>query len=976
MDSIAQTSDGFLWFTSPSQGIYRFDGVRFVSRTVSVMGTTINAIAQVHGDHAGGLWVLGAHEVVHLKSGAIVSHFELEWPESGISEDADGSLWFMRGGKNLDAPLCHVSDRELKCFGKADGVSMPMGGDALLADGKGGFWLGGQTALLHWHNGVSQIYPIKALSSNTGDPISGLALDSDGSLWAGMEEQGPGLGLGRLVNGSFQSFIAPGFDGSKIAVHSLILDRDGSLWVGTIGNGLFRIRGNVVEHYGRADGLSSDSVNRLFEDREGILWVTTSNGIDSFHDPRVTTFSALEGLGPDAAMGVLASRDGTIWVANGDSLDHIGKNGAVSSIRWGKGLPGDQVSAMLEDRAGNLWVGVYDGLYLFKNGSFRRIPEPDRTPLGLVGGLTEDIDGNIWAECFGASQRLLRIHDFQVREEFSASRIPPGCDLAADPHGGIWICTQKGSLALLRNGTLQEFSVNPKTNISGRAVIAQADGSVLAGSIDGLIGLRLGKVQRMTTQNGLPCNSVLAFVQDNEKRWWLYTRCGIVELPNSELQRWWANPEAVLQTRTYDALDGARSGIPTFNPAAYSSDGRVWFATGSFVQMVDPSRISNKALPAVTYIESVTVDRKEFAATDHLGLSPHPQDLEIDYTSPTFTIPQKVRFRYRLDGYDHEWNDAGTRRQAFYTDLPPGKYSFRVIACNSDGVWNDSAAKLDFSVAPAYYQTNWFRVLCAVCVLALLWGAYQLRVRQVRQELTIGLEAMLGERTRIARELHDTLLQSFHGLLYRFHAARNLLPGRPDEAVQALDSALIRAEQALDEGRQSIQALRSGPSEENDLDRLLIAIGQELASTPDGKSSSPSFNVIVEGERRELSPTAREEVFRVARELLQNAFRHALARAIEAEIRYDKDVFRMIVRDDGKGIDPQVLKDGRRAGHWGMPGVYERASAIGARLEFWSEAGAGTEVRLTLPAALAYQKSGNGGRLRLFGKRRVHERES
>ena len=961
MDSIAQTSDGFLWFTSPSQGIYRFDGVRFVSRTISVTGKTISAVVQVHGDRAGGLWVLGVHEVVHLKSGRVISHFELEQTETGISEDPDGSLWFMQGGNNIDSPLCRVNDRELKCFGKPDGVTMSEAGDALLADGKGGFWLGGQTALLHWHDGISKVYPIKALSSNTGDPIRGLALDSDGSLWVGMEEQGPGLGLGRLVNGSFKSFIAPGFDGSKMAVHSLILDHDGCIWVGTIGNGLFRIRGNDVEHYGRAEGLSSDSVNGLFEDREGILWVTTSNGIDSFHDPRVTTFSALEGLGPDSAFGVLASRDGTIWVANGDSLDHIEKNGAVSSIRWGKGLPGDQVSSMLEDRAGNLWVGVYDGLYLFKNGSFRRISEPDRTPLGLVGGLTEDIDGNIWAECVGASQRLLRIHDFQVREEFPASRIPPGYHLAADPHGGIWIGTRQSSLALLRNGALQEFPVNPKTNLVGRTVIAQADGSVLAGSPDGLIGLRQGKAQRMTTQNGLPCNSVLAFVEDNEKRWWLYTQCGIVELPDSELQRWWANPEAVVQTRIYDALDGARSGIPTFNPAAYSSDGRVWFATGSFVQMVDPSRMAEKVVAAVTYIESVTVDRKEFAAADHLGLSPHPQDLEIDYTSPTLLIPQRVKFRYRLDGYDREWHEAGTRRQAFYTDLPPGKYSFRVIACNSDGEWNNSAAKLDFSVEPAYYQTNWFRVLCGLFLLVLLWAVYQDRLRQLQREFALTLEARVRERTSIARELHDTLLQSFHGLMLRFALVSQLLPERPLEAKEQLDTTIDRAAKAIAEGRDAVQGLRISTVETNDLARAVNSLGEELAADPilvahEVNQATPAFRVTVEGEPRDLHPILRDEIYRIAAEALRNAFKHAAARQIEVEIRYDNQQFRLRVRDDGKGIDSAVLSAQGREGHFGLPGMRERADATGGKLAVWSELQTGTEVELCIPAAAAYAR--------------------
>ena len=471
------------------------------------------------------------------------------------------------------------------------------------------------------------------------------------------------------------------------------------------------------------DGLSSDTVLDFFEDREGIVWAVTSNGIDSFRDPSVTTFSAREGLGTDAAAGVLASRDGTIWVANAGSLDHI-KDGTVSSIRTGSGLPGHQVSSLLEDRAGNLWVGVDDGLYLFKSGRFLRLPEPNHQPLGMVVGMTEDIDGDIWAECLSNPRKLVRIRDFRVREEFPASQIPPGHSLASDPHGGIWIATKKGDIGLFRNGVFEtKFPLNPGGDPSNRQIMSTADGSVIAGSENGLVEWRQGKVQRMTTKNGLPCNSVISFIEDKENRWWLHTGCGVVQFPDSEFERWRANPEAVVQTRVYDVLDGARpAGGPSFNAAAYSSDGRVWFATGFVVEMVDPSRLSQSALPAQAYIESLVADRKEFKATPNLKVPPNPRDLQIDYTSPTFSIPQKVKFRYRLDNYDRDWHEAGTRRQAFYTDLPPGKYSFRVIASNSDGVWNESAAKLDFSIAPAYYQTNWFRAACVVAFLGLIWG--------------------------------------------------------------------------------------------------------------------------------------------------------------------------------------------------------------------------------------------------------------
>ena len=242
------------------------------------------------------------------------------------------------------------------------------------------------------------------------------------------------------------------------------------------------------------------------------------------------------------------------------------------------------------------------------------------------------------------------------------------------------------------------------------------------------------------------------------------------------------------------------------------------------------SRLSQKALPAETYIESVIADRKEFEATENLRLPPNPRDLQIDYTSPTFSIPQKVKFRYRLDGYDHDWHDAGTRRQAFYTDLPPGKYSFRVIASNSDGVWNESAAKLDFSIAPAYYQTNWFRALCACIFLALLWAAYQWRVRQLQHQFDMTLEARVGERTRIASDLHDTLLQSAHGVLLRFQTVSQLLPDRPMEAKEKLDNAIDQTADFITEARDEVQGLRDSTVQSNDLALAISTLGQELGT--------------------------------------------------------------------------------------------------------------------------------------------------
>jgi signal transduction histidine kinase/ligand-binding sensor domain-containing protein len=954
MFSVVQTADGFLWLTSVSQGIYRFDGIQFVLWTLPIDGRTIDHIVSVHGDHSGGLWAVGEHEVFHLKGGVVTSHFVVEgqYRTGNISEDPDGSLWMLQAGFNLHAPLCHITDHEVKCFGESDGIRLPTGGQALLADGKGGFWLGGQRAVVHWRAGVSEVYPIEALKTNSGDGVNALALDSNGSLWVGLLPQGPGKGLGRLEKGVFKSFVTPGFDGSKLGVFALTLDRDGSLWVGTLGNGLFRIRRDVVEHYGRAEGLSSDFVNDLFADREGILWVTTTNGIDSFREPRVATFSTSEGLGGEEAVGVLASRDGTVWVANGDSLDEI-KNGTVMSIRSGHGLPGDQVSYMLEDRAGNIWIGVYDGLYVFKNGRFLRISEPDHQPLGLILGMAEDVDGNIWAVCSGVSRKLIRIRDFQVREQFPTSQVPMGL-IAPDPHGGIWIGPRmgNGTLVHFRDSVQKEFPTGSAASLRTNHLIVQADGSVMASFDDGLVGLRQGKAQRITTKNGLPCNAVYSFIEDKHKSWWLLTECGIVELPDSELQRWWVNPEAVVQARLYDALDGARPGRYGIRSADVSPDGRVWFATGFVVQMVDPTRDWQAALPASTYIESVIIDRKKLAAIDNLKLAPHPRDLQIDYTSPTLTIPQKVKFRYRLDGYDHDWHDAGTRRQAFYTALPPGRYSFRVIASNSDGVWNDNAAKMDFSVAPAYYQTNWFRALCAAVFLALLWAVYQFRVRQLHQEFAMTLEARVSERTRVARDLHDTLLQSAHGLLLRFQTVSQLLPDRPMEAKEKLDNAIDQTADFITEARDEVQGLRDSTVQNNDLALAISTLGQELGT--DSANHPPAFHVALEGKARNLHPILRDEIYKIAAEALRNAFRHSQPRQIEVEIRYDNEQFRLRVRDDGKGVHPAILSSHGSEGHYGLPGMRERATLIGGKLVVWSEVDAGTEVELRVPASTAY----------------------
>jgi signal transduction histidine kinase len=353
------------------------------------------------------------------------------------------------------------------------------------------------------------------------------------------------------------------------------------------------------------------------------------------------------------------------------------------------------------------------------------------------------------------------------------------------------------------------------------------------------------------------------------------------------------------------------------------------------------------------HIEQVTADGQTYEPENGLRLPARIRNIAIDYTALSLIAPEKVHFRYKLDeGQNDNWHEVVNDRQVQYTNLPPGNYHFRVMACNNSGVWNEEGAVLAFSIAPAYYQTNWFRLALVVLVLLLLWAAYMFRVRQLALQFNRTLEARVSERTRIARDLHDTLLQSFQGLLLRFQSVAKLLPERPDEARQRLDNAIEQAAEAITEGRDAVQGLRSSAFESNDLANAVVAIAEELAKdTPAGES--PVIDLEVEGGPRGLKPVVRDEAYRIAGEALRNAFRHAQARRIMVEIRYDKRYFHLRVRDDGKGIDGDTMKR-QRPGHFGLPGMRERAESVGGRLEVRSKLDSGTQVELSIPGAIAY----------------------
>jgi signal transduction histidine kinase len=456
---------------------------------------------------------------------------------------------------------------------------------------------------------------------------------------------------------------------------------------------------------------------------------------------------------------------------------------------------------------------------------------------------------------------------------------------------------------------------------------------------------------------------------------WLNQASGVVHIAADEVAH--ARKDAHHQARyeLLNYLDGLVSSPEQLRPlptAVESSDGRIYFVTRGSVVWVDPANIARNTLSPPVWIRSVSVDTKLYNDLETLEFPPHAQNIEINYTAPSLLVPQRVRFRYKLEGFDKEWHDAGTRRQAFYSKLPPGTYTFRVTASNNDGLWSEAGASFVFTIPPSFTQSVLFKALCAVAVFGLLWLLYTIRLRQFTAQVKARLYERLAERTRIARELHDTLLQSFQGLLLHFQRARNLLPERLAEAIQTLDTALDGAEQAIVEGRDAIHDLRSPAAK--GLVEEITSLGEELVAK-NGNKDAAQFRAVIEGTAQTLNPNVHIEIFRIAREALRNAFSHSQARRIETEVAYSSNLFRLRIRDDGKGMAPDVRNRGERIGHWGLGGMRERAERLGGKLEVWSEPGAGTEVDLRVPASIAYQSSPARNNVWLFWKKKKNDHE-
>ncbi len=948
VNTIAQTTDGYIWIGT-QVGLFRFDGVRFVSfNNISRAPLPSNQIYSLLGSSDGSLWIGTSNGLIRRTNQNQFTYLEGGGGIMKILETAKQEIWFTRNrSDNYRERLCQIVETDVRCYDEDDGIPQFGATVPLIQDNLGDFWIGGDTALLKWRPGASTVYRPEALKSNTGmGGVYALSSASDGTLWVGIFSKGRGLGLQRMIGGSLRPFIAPGLTGETVEVLTLLEDRDRNMWVGTGDQGIYRIHGDQIDQFRETDGLSGNFVLKLFEDREGNLWVATTKGLDLFRDVRVTSYTTREGVSSDAVVSVFAPRDGSVWIGNLGNLDQLNSNGEFT--RKGNYLQGGQLTSFLEDRAGRIWIGVDNTLRVSEGGKDRVIKRGDGSPVGLIKGIAEDSENNVWALNLGPPRTLMRIRNYQVQEELSEPQIPAAIRITADTQNGIWLGLLDGNLARLRDGKTETFQF-PREPGETRInqLITGPDGSVMGAAPFGVVAWKDGKHQTLTVGNGLPCNEIYALVFDNNEDLWLYARCGLLRITKAELQRWWDQPEHFLQLRVFDIADGAQPGAAPFNSGVKSVDGRLWFANFTLMQMVDPARLADNAVVPPVHVEEIIVDRKSYSPNEEVKLPPLSRDLRIDYTALSFISPQKVNFRYKLEGHDVDWQEAGTRRQAFYNDLPPGDYMFRVVASNNDGLWNEEGAVLNFNVAAAWYQTIVFRVLCAVAVGLIVWALYRLRIRSISKVMAARFDERLAERTRLAQELHDTFLQTIQGSKM---VADDALEHTDNSVhlrrvVQQLSTWLG---QAVNEGRAALSSLRDSTTEKNDL-----AAGLKRASETCVLEGSMAPTFVVVGDARDMHPIVRDEIYRIGYEAIRNACAHSEASRVDVELRYDHDLV-IRVRDNGKGIDPAIASDGKE-GHFGLKGMRERTARIGAKLTVDSSAASGTEITLIVPGDIAYR---------------------
>ena len=935
--SITQTPDGYLWLGTES-GLLRFDGVRAVRwqpRGAEQLPST--NITRLLVSRDGRLWIGTLAGLVSWKDGRLVTYPELAGQNiDSLIEDSHGTVW--AGTIAVpNARLCAIRSA-VHCVGQ-DGRLGP-GVFSLFDDGET-LWVGAATGLWRWTPDA----PIRY--ATTSPNVNDLIKVGDGPLLIAL----PG-GIAQFIGDRVETYPIRGVNHPFIA-NRLLADRDRGLWIGTLGEGLQHVHNGRADGFTRADGLSGDRVEALFEDREGNIWVGTNEGLDRFRELAVTVRSGKDGM-PTEALSVLNARDGSVWIGTATGLSRW-KDGRTTVYRTRDGLPDDRVGTLFEDSTGRILVSTLRGIAIFDDGQF--VPLRSVTTR-VVYGVVEERSEEYWIS--DQEQGLVQLIGQKVVKQIPWSALGRGdhaTAIVADrTRAGLWLGFYEGGVVFIKDATIRASYGTAEGLSAGRVSALQLDddGVLWVATAAGLSRINENRIRTLTTSNGLPCATVHWTIADADRSLWLSMSCGLARITSAEVAAWIADPERKVSSTVFDQSDGVRSRstpIGLSPPAARLSDGRLWFATANGVADVDPRYLPFNSLAPAVHIEQIVADGKTYDPTMNangsMRLPPRVHDLRIDYTALSLVAPEKVRFRYMLEGFDSEWQDAGNRRQAFYTNLSPREYRFRVTASNNSGVWNEGGAVLDFSVAPAYYQTTWFAAISMTALLAFVWGAHRVRLRIVekhKNEISALNERLMKaqeqERIRIAGELHDGVMQDMLAATMMLGTAKRRIPADSD-ATATLDKVQQKLIQAGTDLRQLSHDLHPPLLQEAGLPAAVHAYCEQFSIA----SSIPVACDAAE-DVRELSRGAALALFRIVQEALGNATKHAAAKSISVRLTRSDGVVSLTVSDDGVGLDRTRLASG---GGLGLVMMRERASQLNGMFDFESTPGGGTTIRVVIP---------------------------